>query len=266
MNRNSPSEVIALIKEMNFKPSRVLGQNFLIDGNIRDQIVDAACVGENEHVLEVGPGLGMLTEKLLEKAGKVTAVEKDDMLYAYLAKEFGAADQLELIHGDALDVGIESMGAGCLVSNLPYSVGSRVIMDMVLAEQRPERMVVMVQLDVADRIVSPANCKSYGIISVMCQMYYEVSKLKKLKPSCFYPPPGVHSAVVVMTRRDEPLGGNDSASAALKTVKNGFSKRRKMLNSVLTAEEKDRAALLGIALTKRPQELSVEEWGQLSVG
>ena len=264
MNRSSPSEVVALIKEMGFRPSRVLGQNFLIDGNIRDQIVDAACVGENEHVLEVGPGLGMLTEALILKAGQVTAVEKDDMLHAYLAKEFGAQEKLTLIHGDALDVGIESMGASCLVSNLPYSVGSRVIMDMVLAEQRPERMVVMVQLDVADRIVSPANCKAYGIMSVMCQMYYEVSKLKKLKPSCFFPPPGVHSAVVVMTRRDEPLGGNPSAVNALKTVKNGFSKRRKMLQSVLSAEEKLRAEELGIPLSKRPQELSVEEWGALS--
>src|SRR3989339_267754 len=127
MNLTSPSQVRSLIASIGFEPSKLLGQNFLIDKNILDIIIKTAEISKNEHVLEVGPGLGVLTEQLAASAGRVTAVEKDKRLFSYLCEKFNDVKNVDFMHADMLDVAIDDMGGvEKLISNLPYSVGSRI--------------------------------------------------------------------------------------------------------------------------------------------
>ena len=149
-----------------------MGQNFLIDGNIRDMIVKAADIQPNETVLEIGPGLGVLTEALLKQAGHVMAVEKDQRLHDIVQERFADRDNLELLHADALDLDLEARvqsGAIKMVSNLPYSVGTRILMELIGARHRPERMVVTLQRDVADRMTAAHGGKVYGLLSIAAQ-------------------------------------------------------------------------------------------------
>jgi len=154
------SELRSLLNEMDFHPSRALGQNFLIDGNILDILLDAADVRHRDEILEIGPGLGAVTEALVDSARRVVAVEKDRRLYEHLRERFKDKPKLELICADMLEVDTEALlktGFNKVVSNLPYSAGSRILINLAMAEAAPERIIVTVQQEVAERLAAQAG-------------------------------------------------------------------------------------------------------------
>lgn len=277
MNLASPREIRLLLEERGLQPSRTLGQNFLIDRNILDAIVAAAEVGPADHVLEVGPGLGVLTEALLARAARVTAVEKDAGLHAVLAERWGAEPRLTLIHGDALDLdhpALRRAGVTCLVSNLPYSVGTRVVVDAAVQPDPPDRMVVLVQREVAERFAALPGTPDMGTVSVWLQQAYAVDVVRLVKPTCFWPKPDVVSAVVRLRRHAaHPLDeGQRTTLRELSRI--AFQHRRKQMASLFrdapapyrAAPEAARALLerCGADPAARAEALSVAQWCDLA--
>jgi len=273
MNLTSPSQVRALLAELGFRPSRLLGQNFLIDRNILDIIIKAAELGPGDHVLEVGPGLGVVTERLLDCAGQVTAVEKDKRLYHYLTEKFKDRKNFRLINADMLDVNADELadaGMNKVVSNLPYSVGSRILVDMVMARSNPCRMVVTVQLEVAQRLSAQPHGKEYGVLSVWAQYGYDVEVVKRVSPGCFWPMPEVTSAIVSMKKHDRFQLKSGQRKLFFEVTKQVFAHRRKQLATSLCKVDcpgemkQDRAAALlagiGVDPMARPENLGVAEW------
>lgn len=273
MNRTSPSDVRAWCQARGFHPNKTLGQNFLIDRNILEAIVAETGAGEGSRVLEVGPGLGVLTEGLLQRGARVTAVEKDPALAAWLreslCKEF--PDTLELREGDALEADWSTLlaqGFDAFASNLPYSVGTRILMDLLGYANAPTRLVMLVQREVADRLAAPPGSPDRGTASVWAQLDYDVRVARLVKPACFWPPPEVTSAVVTMTRH-----GRSTLDAPGKTflralVKQVFTQRRKQLGTVLRKAPEPFRNLnpeaAGIAPTRRAETLSLAEWEALA--
>jgi 16S rRNA (adenine1518-N6/adenine1519-N6)-dimethyltransferase len=270
MKLTRPSEVRALLAMMDFHPSRVLGQNFLIDANILNILLAAAALTHRDVVLEVGPGLGVLTEGLLNRAGRVVAVEKDGRLFQWLEKRFADFPTLGIMHSDILAVDLPALlaqGVTRCVANLPYSIASRFLVDLMGAPRAPERIVVTVQLEVAERFAAQPGTHAYGLISVLAQLDYEVAIHKRISPTCFWPAPEVTSAILLMTRRPAPIAPIHDRAAVLKLLKLCFSKRRKQLGSILRGEVADVEkvlATLGIPPAARPENLTPTDWTRLS--
>ena len=265
---NRPTEVIALLDRLNHRPNRGLGQNFLIDAHILQLIVDTAALHPQEIVLEIGPGLGALTERLLEKRPRLTCIEKDPVMYAYLESRFNG---IKLIKDDALKVDLPALfdqGMDKVVANLPYSVASRLIVDITASVLRPKQLVVTVQKEVADRIIATPGSGAYGVLSLLTSYYYNRTLIKKISPTCFLPPPKVWSAVVSLVRRDEPAGEDELYPVFKKLVKFCFSQRRKMLATSLRnagiEEVSQRLESCEIVASIRPQEVTLEQWVRLA--
>lgn len=271
MNLTAPSEVKALLAELDFRPSKVLGQNFLIDSNILKILLATAALRPDDAVIEIGPGLGVLTEGLARAAGKVVAIEKDRRLAAYLKKRFQNTPNMELIEADALDIDMDKyLAAGCnkIVANLPYSVASRLLVNLAEAPHRPGQMVVTIQNEVADRLTAKVDTDDYGLLSVILQLRYEISVRKEISPSCFYPPPEVKSAIVNMVLR-EPAEEPQDYERFKSLLKLCFSKRRKQLGGVLRrnfAHFDTVLAQLQLDPQSRAETLSPEQWVSLSNG
>ncbi len=278
MKRTRPSEIKRLLAAEDIIPSRVLGQNFLVDENILNIILDSAHLAEDDVVLEVGPGLGVLTEHLIPRAHRVIAIEKDPRLAAYLREQFGAQPTLHLIEGDALDQNLAMMlkneHVTHVISNLPYSSGTRILLELIDAEDRPLRMIVMLQTDVAERLAAGHGSKAYGVSSIHAQMYYDVVLRKTVSPSCFYPPPDVRSAIVEFYRRSEPQIVLRDTAHFNGLVKWCFSQRRKQVGRLLlnapaavVPADRDVPAVLEQAKVRpdqRPESIPVTAWGELS--
>lgn len=278
MKRTRPSEVKELLAARDILPSRVLGQNFLIDQNILNIILDSAHLAESDHVLEIGPGLGVLTEYLIRASRHVIAIEKDPRLAAYLREAFEQYPNLKLIEGDALDQNlpelIRSYAITHVVSNLPYSSGTRMLMEMIDGNPRPLRFVVMLQLDVAERMAATPGTRAYGLLSIHTQLHYDVCIRKQVSASCFHPPPDVRSALVELYRLEEPKIVLDDELHFRELIKWCFSQRRKQLGTILQhapnhvipskADLAIRLTQIQIPLTHRPEDLSVADWGRLS--
>lgn len=261
MNLTRPSEVRALLTDLDFHPSKSLGQNFLIDANILNIMLETAEVSGNDVVVEIGPGLGVLTGPLADRARRLVAIEKDKRLHAYLSQELISRTNVDLILSDAMDVDISALGATKVVANLPYSVGSRLLMNIFMAQEIPEKIVVTVQLEVADRLVAQPGSKDYGLLSVWAQLKYAVNIRKVISPTCFHPPPQVKSAIVEMARREPPVSLT-RPDVFRDLVKRSFSHRRKQMGTIL----KDPTALAtaGIDPRARPENLSVDDWVRLA--
>jgi 16S rRNA (adenine1518-N6/adenine1519-N6)-dimethyltransferase len=266
-----------LLRERNIQPHSALGQNFLIDANIRDIIVGAADPGPDDVVLEVGPGLGVLTEVLAARAGRLVAVEKDRILHAYLAEQFAGCPTVELIHADALelDPGFPARaGVTKVVSNLPYSVGSRILMNFFALAAPPVRITVTVQLEVGERLAAGPGTAARGLLGVWAQRSYAVELRKAIGPTCFCPPPKVKSVVVQMERLDGAGQGGDRYGFFRRLTKEAFGFRRKQMATILAriagrlGVTTDRAlAAIGAAGLDpriRPEMLSVDEWQKLA--
>lgn len=272
MNPTRASEVRAWMAEHGFEPSKSLGQNFLVDANLRDQIIRVAGVGPEDEVVEIGPGLGALTGALVDRAAKVTAVEIDSRLADELRARFSERRNFTLIHSDALKVDLRTLLAGGtarVVSNLPYSVGSRILFELADGEIRPRSITVAVQREVADRLAAAVDSDDYGLLSVWMQSFYQVKVVRGLPPGCFMPPPRVDSAVVHLERLETPRCGPVDIGRYALVVKKAFEQRRKQLGSVfrkatapLTLAPETLAAA-GIDPMARAETLAPEQWGVL---
>jgi 16S rRNA (adenine1518-N6/adenine1519-N6)-dimethyltransferase len=224
------------LDERGLQLTKSLGQNFLHDGNQLRRIVAAAELRPVDRVLEIGPGLGPLTELLIASAGEVFAVEKDARLAAFLKERFAGEPTLRLLHADGLECvrADRSDWAGWkLVANLPYSVASPILVELASNAHPPERMVATLQLEVARRLMARAGDKDYGVLSLLVQLRYEPRGLFKIPPGCFFPPPDVDSACVTLVRRDRELLPAALRPVFVRLVKQAFSQRRKMLVKLL---------------------------------
>jgi 16S rRNA (adenine1518-N6/adenine1519-N6)-dimethyltransferase len=250
------SQMREILSERDWQLSKSLGQSFLHDQNQVRRIVAAAEVAAGERILEIGPGLGPLTEALLARGGRVLAIEKDKRLFDFLAQKFAGASQLQLLHEDALHHVKEhrAWGGWKLVSNLPYSVASPILVELAQAQTPPERMVATLQMEVAQRIEAGTGSEHYGILSLLLQLRYQSGGWFRIPASCFFPAPEVDSACITLRRRPGPLlrPGLEGLFTAL--VKRGFSQRRKMMLKLLK-EDWPEARLAGAfqALGLSPQ-------------
>ncbi len=279
MKLTSPSQVSALLQEHGLQPNSLLGQNFLIDANIRDIILAAADSQPEDVVLEVGPGLGVLTEQLVGLARRVVAVEKDRGLYDYLCREYPDHPVLTLVRGDAMDLDaafFEQEGITALVSNLPYSVGSRILMNVFALPHPPKRITVTVQLEVGERLAAAPGAAERGLMGVWAQRVYQVETVKIISPNCFYPRPKIKSVVVRMTRLPESqIQGGDRPMFA-RLTKEAFAFRRKQMATILTiiaarfgvTPEQAVSVLFQMGLDPRirPEMLTVDQWQVLADG
>jgi 16S rRNA (adenine1518-N6/adenine1519-N6)-dimethyltransferase len=274
-----PSDVEFLLAALELKPRRTLGQNFLVDANILRLMLDEAAVGRHDTVLEIGAGLGVLTAPLLERAGRVVAVEKDPLLWRHLHDSLGDAAGLALHRADALELDLPALlareGITRVVSNLPYSAAARILVELAAAPARPQRMVVSVQKEVGERLAAPPGAGAYGVTSVFLQRWYAIRLCRTLGPSCFLPRPRVTSALLRLDRRAEPLGGPGGEEDVFRRlVRYAFSQRRKQLAGLLrhapAGLRPERAGpetvleQAGIAPHARPGELAPEAWVRLA--
>jgi 16S rRNA (adenine1518-N6/adenine1519-N6)-dimethyltransferase len=230
------SEMKRILADGAIQLTKSLGQNFLHDGNQLRRIVAAAKLTKSDKVLEIGPGLGPLTELLLVQAGEVLAIEKDRRLFEFLQKRFVGAKNLTLLCDDALDYlqrELRDWGDWKLVANLPYSVASPILVELAQCPKRPERMVATLQLEVAQRLMSVADDDDYGVLTLLVQLRYEPRAWFKIPSECFFPEPGVDSACVVFERRATPLLPEAQHAAFETIVKRTFSQRRKMMLKLL---------------------------------
>lgn len=273
MNRTSPSEVKAWCIGRGFHPNKTLGQNFLIDRNILDAIVSATGVQAGERVLEVGPGLGVMTEALLERGAQVLAIEKDPALAAWLRESLVPRfpRSLELVEADALKTDWEALlaqGFAAFASNLPYSVGTRILMDLLGCAAAPERLVMLVQQEVADRFAAKPGSPERGTAAVWVQMDYDVETVRLVKPTCFWPPPEVTSAIVAMRRHARSTLSAEQKRFLRGLSKQVFTQRRKQLGTVLRKAPAPYGGLdpaaAGIDPTRRAETLTLQEWERLA--
>ncbi|HNX53121.1 MAG TPA: 16S rRNA (adenine(1518)-N(6)/adenine(1519)-N(6))-dimethyltransferase RsmA [Pontiellaceae bacterium] len=263
----SPSIIRALLDSLGHRPNKGLGQNYLIDSNILGIIIEAANVSPSDQLLEIGPGLGALTQALMATGATLTAIEKDQTMSAHLRTHF---PQLPLIDADVLDVNLSELFAGGInkiVANLPYSVGSRFIVNALEARPLPERMVFMVQKEVADRLTAQPGGKDYGPLAIWSQLNYEVKTIKNVSPTCFMPAPKVWSAVVRFEKRTVPLAEVKDYEQFKKLIKLSFTQRRKQIGSNLRKNYPEFFPGLetcGIDPATRPEQISVKQWVALA--
>ena len=242
------------------------GQHFLQDKSVIRKIIAAAEIVPGETVLEIGPGHGVLTEALVDAGARVVAIEADRDLIPELKEKFG--DRIELISGDALrlnDSTTQRLNDYKLVANLPYNIASAVLEKFLSAEHPPTRLVVMVQKEVAERILAKPG--EMSVLSVACQLYADVKRVCNVPPGAFRPVPKIHSAVV---RMDVGLGARGlkmeyDPELVIGLAKLGFRSRRKQLHGNLSARfdgtlVKQCLREMGLSEKARAQELSVEEW------
>ena len=252
--------------------TKSLGQNFLHDGNQLRRIVAAAELCATDKVLEIGPGLGPLTELLLENAGEVLAIEMDVRLVEFLRHRLANRPKLRLLHADGLDcvrVGKSDWAGWKLVANLPYSVASPILVELASNAHPPERMVATLQLEVARRLMARAGDEDYGILSLLVQLRYEPRGLFKIPSGCFFPPPDVDSACITLVRRACELLPEALRPTFVRLVKRAFSQRRKMMVKLLKQEwpaERLEAAMssLGLPPRIRAEVVSVEQFAELT--
>lgn len=266
------SEMKEILAAGGIQLTKSLGQNFLHDGNQLRRILDAAELGPSDKVLEIGPGLGPLTELLLANSGEALAIEKDRRLFNFLEKRFAGNTNLKLLHDDALEWlrrEPRDWPGWKLVANLPYSVASPILVELAQSGNPPERLVATLQMEVARRLVAASGDDDYGVLSLMIQLRYEPTGHFKIPADCFFPAPDVDSACVALKRREQPLLPADLHPAFERLVKLSFSQRRKMMLKLLKQDwpaEKLETAFnqLGISPQVRAEKVSLEQFAELT--
>lgn len=222
-----------LVKKYNFKFSKSLGQNFLIDDSVPRDIVSGAEVDENDLVIEIGPGVGTLTAQLLNKAKKVVAIELDNDLIPILTQEIGDNPKFTLIHNDALKVNFnEVIGeekSVKLVANLPYYVTTPIIVKLLKEKYNFKSLTIMIQKEVAERMNAEPGNKDYGSLSLLVQYYCNTRIVRKVPPQCFIPRPKVDSIVIRLDRLEEPKVKVENEKLFFEIIRSSFNMRRKTL-------------------------------------
>jgi 16S rRNA (adenine1518-N6/adenine1519-N6)-dimethyltransferase len=265
------SEMKQVLEKDRIQLTKSLGQNFLHDANQLRKIVEAAELTKTDRVLEIGPGLGPLTEQLVERAGEVLAIEKDARLVNLLSARFRAPN-LQVVHDDALDFlrrGPCDWTNWKLVSNLPYSVASPILVELARSPQPPERMVATLQLEVAKRLMAACGDSEYGLLTLLIQLHYEPRGSHKIPASCFFPEPDVDSAFVCLIRREPPLLDHVLLSGFARITKRAFSQRRKMMLKLLKQDWSQEALLhafekIGISLQARAETINLQQFVRLT--
>jgi 16S rRNA (adenine1518-N6/adenine1519-N6)-dimethyltransferase len=261
------TEIRRVLSDGEIQLTRSLGQNFLHDGNQLRRIVTSAELSGTDKVLEVGPGLGPLTELLLDRAGHVLAIEKDQRLIKFLQERFGGMSRLTLLHADALEHLRKpgDWGEWKLVSNLPYSIASPLLVDIAQAKDGPQLIVATLQLEVARRIVAVADNADYGLLTLLLQLHYEPEGQFKIPASCFFPQPDVDSSCVKLRRRAQPLLSPEQVMVFRRLVRRAFSQRRKMMLKLLKQDWSGQLlesafADLGLSTKLRAEAVSLEQF------
>jgi 16S rRNA (adenine1518-N6/adenine1519-N6)-dimethyltransferase len=263
------TQVRSLLDRHGISPKRSLGQNFVVEPNTVRRIAELAEVGEGDRVVEIGPGVGSLTLALLEAGASVVAIEVDDVLVDVLAEVTAGhqPDRIRIVHGDAMDTDWDDLlGAGPwkLVANLPYNISVPLICDLLDGVPAIGEMVVMVQREVADRLVAGPGDDAYGLPSVKVAYHAEARVLGRVPPSVFLPRPRVDSALVGLRRLSEPATDVDR-EVLFQVVRAGFGQRRKMLRRSLRGIL-DEAAIVGSGVdpTARAEELGLDQWASMA--
>ena len=263
------------------RPDKRLGQNFLIDEEVIAAIIEGSGVSGDSLVIEIGPGTGALTLPLAERAGRVIAVElDDDMIEGLRVKTFGM-DNVEIIHGDILDTDIRGISEAAMaehglkelriIGNLPYYITTPIIMKLLDEDTGAKSITVMMQKEVADRIAAEPGTRASGAITYRVHYCARVTEIIDVPRECFYPVPGVDSAVLRLDLRDEPPVKARDEEMLMSVIKAGFSMRRKtLLNALTTLEGYDKETLsralhaAGIDPGRRAESLTLEEFARLS--
>lgn len=273
----SPTEIKRIASKYGFVFKKGLGQNFLSSQSVLEEIAMAAEI-ENEGVIEIGPGFGVLTNELAKRAKKVVALEIDDRLIPVLADTLGEYNNVKVINQDVLKADMKKLiddefngEKVSVAANLPYYITTPIITALIEGGLPLKNLVVMVQKEVADRITATPGTKNYGAISVLCQYYTEPELVCTVGANLFIPPPKVDSAVVKMVFRNTPAVSVRDEKMFFKTVKAAFSQRRKtLLNCLVSNFTHTKAELMelmesvGIEPTRRGETLSLDEFARLS--
>jgi 16S rRNA (adenine1518-N6/adenine1519-N6)-dimethyltransferase len=270
-----------LLKKYDLAPKRSLGQNFLADAHHLSKIVGAAGLTATDLVIEIGPGPGLLTQRLAEQAGQVIAVELDEQMVRMLRAEYGHIPNLTVVHADILKTNlgelVRTFGSReavpgelryKVVANLPYYITSAAIRHLLESDPPPQRVVITIQKEVAERIVAKPGQMS--LLAVSVQFYGEPRLVHRIPAGAFYPPPKVDSAVIQIDSFQKPIVETEDVGRFFRIVKAGFSQKRKQLKNTLAAGlqlpgDTVQAALreADIDPRRRAQSLSLEEWGRL---
>lgn len=278
MKATRPSDLRTLLSEADATPSRRLGQNFLIDENIARIALDAAELAVGDRILEIGPGAGALTEGLLERGVRVFAVEKDTRLARLLEGRWGGDPRIRIQCADALDLGPELLldggGIRIVVSNLPYSSGTRILVSLVQSRTPPARIVATLQTEVVERIGAGPGGSAYGLLSIWVGRLYHLEILHKVSPTCFHPVPDVESTLFRLRLRERPLAEVNHPEHFMAFTRWAFQFRRKQMGRILSALPAGLGSLdsapkawldrQGLAPALRPGDLPVETWCALS--
>lgn len=275
-----PAETIAVLKKYGFAIQKKYGQNFLIDRHVLDKIIRAADISDGDFVIEIGPGIGTMTQYLADRARQVCAVEIDRELIPILEETLGGYGNVEIINEDILKVDIRELAKRCnqgrpvkIVANLPYYITTPIIMGLLENHAPVSSMTVMVQKEVAQRMQAEPGTKDYGALSLAVQYYAEPYLAANVPPNCFLPRPKVGSAVVRLTRHDEkPVAVEDEAQM-FRLIRASFNQRRKTLANGLnnapglpfSKEQIGRAlAVCGFSASVRGEALSLADFARLS--
>ena len=282
MKLYAPSTIREIKEKYGFRLTKSLGQNFLTDKNIIDRIIEGAQIGENDLVIEIGPGIGVITYETSIAARKVIAVEIDRNLIPILAETLAERDNIEVVNRDILKTDVNALIAEArekdpaiekvrIIGNLPYYITTPIIMKLLEEAVCADGITVMMQKEVADRIKAPAGNKTYGALSVAVQYYCEVEGVVNVPKEVFVPQPKVDSAVLnLKIRKEKPVELMDD-QVFFQVVKAGFGQRRKTLNNSLMGVEGITREIAGAALeaariepSRRAETLTLEEFAKLS--
>ncbi len=266
-------EIKELLARYGARPSKGLGQHFLIDENVLEHILAAAELSANDTVLEIGPGLGVLTRALAAHAGRVVAVELDARMVAILRERLAGIDNLEIVQGDILQLNpaalVDPAPRYKVVANLPYYITSAVLRHLLEAPRKADLIVVTVQWEVAQRILAQPGDMS--LLAVSVQFYGEPALVMRVPAGAFWPPPQVDSAVLKIRVYEEPPVAVSDVRWFFQVVRAGFSQRRKQLKNALAAglhRDRDEVAnalrAAGIDPRRRAETLSLEEWAAVA--
>lgn len=229
-----------ILKQYEFSTKKKFGQNFLIDEGVLSGIVETAGVTKEDHVLEIGPGIGSMTHYLCEEAGHVTAVEIDDKLIPILTDMMQGYDNFTLIHDDILKVDLDALAKEAggrpfkVVANLPYYITTPIVMELLEKKLPIESITIMVQKEVAERMQAGPGTKAYGALSLAVQYYADAEIEMEVSPSSFLPPPQVSSTVIKLTRYGKPPVEVEDEKLMFRLIRDSFNQRRKTLVNALS--------------------------------
>lgn len=274
----TPQETIQVIQKHSFRFQKRFGQNFLIDSHVLDKIIAAAGISKEDCSLEIGPGIGTMTQALAEASGRVVAVEIDRNLIPILSETLSAYDNVHLVNADILSLNLqqfiaeESGGRPVkVVANLPYYITTPIIMGLFESHAPIESITIMVQKEVAERMRAEPGSKDYGALSLAVQYYAYPEIVAQVPPNCFIPRPSVGSTVIKLTRYVQPPVSPAEPDLMFRLIKAAFAQRRKTLTNALSAglgidKEQSSAALrsLGISEQIRGEALDLQAYAELA--